>query len=228
MGRLLGCSGCSFKGTDHILIQLGRGMGRLLGLHLEGPTSYPNPIRKRNGKAPWLHRFFSRAQIISSARERNGKASGLRWLFFPGHRSYPHPNRERNGKLVCTSCSCQGTDHILTQLGRRMGRLLGCIGCFFQTQRNGKASGLHRLFFHGHRSYPHPIRERNGKAPWLHRLLFHGHRSYPHPIRERNEKAPWLHRLLFPGHRSYPRPIRERNRKAPGLHLEGHRSCSPN
>ena len=39
MGRVLGCSGCFFKGTDHILTQLGRGMGRLLGLHLEGPTS---------------------------------------------------------------------------------------------------------------------------------------------------------------------------------------------
>ena len=181
-------------------------MGRLLGCigFFPGHRSYPQPGRGM-GRFPWLQR-----------------------LLFPGHRSYPHPNRERNGKLVCTSCSCQGTDHILTQLGRRMGRLLGCIGCFFQTQRNGKASGLHRLFFHGHRSYPHPIRERNGKAPWLHRLLFHGHRSYPHPIRERNEKAPWLHRLLFPGHRSYPRPIRERNRKAPGLHLEGHRSCSPN
>ena len=113
-----------------------------------------------------------------------------------------------------------------------MGRLLGCIGCFSRAQiisspnagEEWEGSGLHRLHFQGHRSYPHPMRERNGKAPWLHRLLFLGHRSYPHPIRERNEKAPWLRRLLFHGHRSYPQPIRERNRKAPRLHLEGHRS----
>ena len=83
-------------------------MGRLL---FHGRRSYPHPIRERNGKAPWLHR-----------------------LLFQGHRSHPHPIRERNGKLVCTSCSCQGTDHILTQLGRRMGRLLGCIGCFSRAQ----------------------------------------------------------------------------------------------
>ena len=89
MGRLLGCSGCFFQGTDHVLTQLGRGMERL---HLEGPKSYPHPIRERNGKAPWLQR-----------------------LLFPGHRSYPQPE----GFLGCSGCLFQGTDHILTQLGRK-------------------------------------------------------------------------------------------------------------
>ena len=44
------------KGTDHILTELGRGMGGLLGLHLEGPKK----ISLAAAAA------FSRAQIISS------------------------------------------------------------------------------------------------------------------------------------------------------------------
>ena len=142
MGRLLGCIGCFFQGTDHLLSQ-GEEWEGFLGCS----GSYPHPIRERNRKAPGLH--------------------------LEGRRSYPHPIRERNGKV-----SLAAAGHILTQLGRGMGR-------------------LQRLLFPEHRSYPHPIRERNGKVFWLHRLLFHGHRSYPHPIRERNGKAPWLHRLLF-------------------------------
>ena len=41
------------------------------------------------------------------------------------------------------------------------------------------------LHLEGPSSYPHPIRERNGKAAGLHRLLFQGHRSYPQLMRER-------------------------------------------
>ena len=194
MGRLLGCIGCFFKGTDHILTQIGERNGKAHELHLEEPESHPHPIRERNGKAPWLRR-----------------------LQFQGPKSYPRPIRlscffkgtdpfltqEWEGFLDCMGCLFKGN---------WLHRLL------FQGHGYGRAPWLHRLLFPGHRSYPHPIRERNGKAPWLHGLLFQGHRSYPHLLRKRNGKAPWLHGLLFPGHRSYPHPIRERNGKAPWLH----------
>ena len=96
--------------------QLGERSGKASGLRwLSFPEhrSYPHRIRERNGKAPWLHR-----------------------LFFHGHRSYPHPIKKRNGKAPWLQrLPFQGHGSYpthLTQLGREMGRLLGCIGCFFQ------------------------------------------------------------------------------------------------
>ena len=154
MGRLLGCigcfftgSGCFFQATDHILTQLGRGMERL---HLEGPKSYPHPIRERNGKAPWLHRFFFQAtdHILTQLGRGMGRFPWLQRLLFPGHRSYPHPIRERNGKA--------GLHQLLLPGHRSYPHPI--------RERNGKAPWLQRLLFPGHRSYPRPMRERNGKV----------------------------------------------------------------
>ena len=145
-------------------------------LHLQGPSSYPHPIRERNGKAAGLHRLlfqghrsypqlmreriggflaasaafspaqiislaasaaFSQAQIISSPGAQiisspNGKAPWLHRLLLPGHRSYPRPIGERNGKAPRPAFGgAQIISHILTELGRGMGWLLGCVGCFF-------------------------------------------------------------------------------------------------
>ena len=82
-------------GAQIIFIERGRRM-ESPELHLEGPSSYPHPIREKNGKAAGLHRLLSQ-----------------------GHRSYPHPSRERIRRLLgCSGCFHKGTDHILTQLGR--------------------------------------------------------------------------------------------------------------
>ena len=68
-GRLLGCIGCFLQGTDHILTQLGRGMGRLLGCSgcfFKGTDHILTQLGRRMGRLLWLHRLFSRTQIISS------------------------------------------------------------------------------------------------------------------------------------------------------------------
>ena len=43
MGKLLGCVGCFFQSTDHILTEL-----------------------ERNGMAPWLHGLLFHGQIVTS------------------------------------------------------------------------------------------------------------------------------------------------------------------
>ena len=143
MGRLLGCIGCFFKGTDHILTQAGRGMGTLLGcIHIL--TQLGRGMGRLLGCSGCF--FQGTDHILSQGeewegflgcsgsyphpiRERNRKAPGLH---LEGHRSYPHPIRERNGKV-----SLAAAGHILTQLGRGMGRQLG-------------------LHLEGPKSYPHP------------------------------------------------------------------------
>ena len=117
------------------------------------------------------------------------------------------------GRLL--DCIWKGTDHILTQLGRGMGRLLVCIGCFSRAQIISSPNAgeewegsLAAAAAFSRRSYPQPTRERNGQASWLQRLHFQGHRSYPHPTRERIRR---LLDCIWKGSKSYPHPIRERN-----------------
>ena len=62
MGRLLGCIGCFFKGTDHILAQLGRGIGRLLDCIWRGTDHI---LTQWEGSLA-ASAAFARAQIISS------------------------------------------------------------------------------------------------------------------------------------------------------------------
>ena len=150
MGRLLGCIGCFFQGTDHILTQKGRGMGRLLGC---------------------ISCFFKGTDHILGC---------IGCLFKGTDHILTQLGRGMGRLLGCIGCSFQDTDHIRAQLGRGMGRLLGCSGCFFQgTDHVLTQLGMERLHLEGPKSYLHPIRERNKKAPWLQRLFFRGHRSYP-------------------------------------------------
>ena len=84
MGRLLGCIGCFCQGADHILAQLGRGMGRLLGCIWRGPNHILTQLGREMGRFPWLQR-----------------------LLFSGHRSYPHPIEEKNGKALAVFSRAQ-------------------------------------------------------------------------------------------------------------------------